>query len=95
MTKTKRDGTKFNPTVGQGFSNDKFGKGSIKIDLDADGIKAFVENAQVGGSLLIKFHKDTSSGNKFYFAELLPPWTGNNSKKVVSDKATGTGSELD
>lgn len=84
--KTKRDGTKYNPNVGQGFTNDKFGKGSIKIDLDAEGIAEFVANAKVGSALLIKFNKVTAVGNSHYFCELLPPFT----KELVQTRAKET-----
>jgi len=66
--------TKYNPTVGSGFTNNKFGSGSIKIDLTAEGIQTFIQNAQVGGSLLIRFNKTTPQGNNHYFAEILEPF---------------------
>lgn len=71
----KRDGTKFNPSVGHGFTNDKFGKDAILVKIDVEGLKAVSENLQVGSTLLLKFNKVTSQGNKHYFCEILPPYT--------------------
>lgn len=70
---------KFNPSMGHAFSNDAFGEGSVKLELTADNIKTFSENAQVGGSVLFRFNKVTTNGNNHYFAEILPV----NEKKFV------------
>lgn len=78
---------KFNPKVGSGFSNDAFGEGSILVSLDTEGIKSFVENAQVGGAILLKYNKVTTKGNKHYFVELLPPYE----KKTAPVKTAKTG----
>lgn len=87
MSDTKK---KFNPKVGNGFSNDKFGTGSIIVKVDKEGFDAVMKNLQVDSSILLKFNKQTSTGNNHYFCEILPPFTGN--KKAV---AKATASDLD
>lgn len=96
MTEKK---SKFNVKVGNGFSNDAFGEGSIKVDLTAEGIKAFVENAQVGGAILVKYNRETVKGNKHYFIELLEPYVRataptNGNGKTTTGKV-GKTSQLD
>ncbi len=63
----------FNPSIGHGFENKKFGEDSILINIEAEGFDALMKNAQVGSSLLLRFNKVTIKGNKHYFVELLPP----------------------
>lgn len=67
---------KFNPKIGNGFSNDAFGEGSILVNVDAEGLDAVMKNLQVGSAILLKYNKVTTKGNKHYFAEILPPWKG-------------------
>lgn len=83
MTEKK---TKFNPKIGNGFSNDKFGEGSILINVDAEGLDTVMKNLQVGSAILLKYNKVTTKGNKHYFAEILPPMPG-----TVGVKTAGTG----
>lgn len=82
--------TKYNPKLGSGFSNDKFGEGSILVSIDADGLNAAMNNLQVGSTILLRYNKVTTKGNKHYFAEILPPM-GAKSTTVK----TGATSELD
>ncbi len=86
-----KPGVKFNPKIGNGFSNDKFGEGSIKVDIDAEGLDVAMKNLQVGSAILLKFNKVTSKGNKHYFAEILPPMQPQTAS-VAREKAA---SELD
>jgi hypothetical protein len=87
-------GRKFNPTVGHGFENDKFGKGAIIVKIDAEGLKVLTENVQIGSSLLLKFNKTTTYGNKHYFCEVLPPYTGKVGGKLKTSGSQET-SDLD
>lgn len=73
----------FLPKVGNGFGNDAFGEGSILVNIDAAGLDALMKNVQVGSSILLKYNRVTSKGNKHYFCEVLPPYKGNASKKVT------------
>lgn len=79
----------FNPKVGHGFSNDKFGEGSVLVNIDAEGLAAITQNLRVGSTILLKYNKVTTKGNKHYFCEILPPMEDNRS----AGKATTT--ELD
>lgn len=90
-TGTKRDGSKFNPSIGHGFGNDAFGEGSILVRIDADGLDSVMKNLQVGSSILLKYNRVTSKGNKHYFTEILPPFNGTK----TSGKGKTTASELD
>lgn len=85
---------KFNPKIGNGFENTKFGEGSILVNVDQEGFDAVMKNLQVGSSLLLKFNKVTAKGNKHYFAEILPPLENN---KTVAKRPEGlkSGSDLD
>lgn len=83
---------KFNPKVGNGFSNDAFGEGSILVNIDAEGLDTIMKNLQVGSSILLKYNKVTSKGNKHYFAEILPPMVP---RTAGITKAKVTTSELD
>lgn len=76
---------KFNPKIGNGFENNKFGEGSILVNVDAEGLDVLMKNVQVGSSILLKYNKVTSRGNKHYFAEVLPPYNPTTTK---SKKAT-------
>lgn len=80
---TEKTKGKFNPKLGNGFSNDKFGEGSIIVNIEKEGLDVAMKNLQVGSSILLKYNKVTTKGNKHYFAEILPPFDGNK-------KATGT-----
>lgn len=64
---------KFNPKIGHGFSNDKFGEGSVLVKIEAEGLAAITQNLQVGSTILLKYNKVTTKGNKHYFVEILPP----------------------
>lgn len=89
--------TKFNPTIGHGFTNEKFGEGSILVNVDAEGLDAIMKNLQVGSSILLRYNKVTTKGNKHYFAEILPPMVTNGQyapKKTGKTKAATT-NELD
>lgn len=77
--------TKFNPKVGNGFGNDKFGEGSILVNIDAEGLDVVMKNLQVGSSILLKYNKVTTKGNKHYFAEILPPYSKNKTAKTVTN----------
>jgi hypothetical protein len=79
VEKTK---SKFNPKLGNGFENAKFGEGSILVNIDAAGLDAAMKNLQVGSSILLKYNKVTTKGNKHYFAEILPPWKGSSSNNL-------------
>lgn len=83
--------SKYNPKIGNGFENSAFGEGSILVNVDAAGLDAVMKNLQVGSSILLKFNKVTTKGNKHYFAEILPPYE----KKVTKQVATATASSLD
>lgn len=65
----------FNPKFGNGFTNEKFGEGSILVRIDADALDSLMKNVQVGSSLLLRKNKVTSKGNTHYFTEILPPYT--------------------
>jgi len=84
-------GKKFNAKIGHGFSNDKFGEGSVLVKVDAEGLKSIVENLQVGGSILLKFNKKTTKGNNHYFAEILPPFKGEQTGTGKTTTKTGGG----
>lgn len=70
------NGKKYNAKIGHGFSNDKFGEGSVLVKIDAEGLKSITENLEVGGSILLKFNKKTINGTNHFFAEILPPFKG-------------------
>jgi hypothetical protein len=65
---------KFNPSLGGAFENDKFGEGSVFLQITKEGYDALMQNLQVGGGILFRFNRVTQKGNKHYFAEVLPPW---------------------
>lgn len=94
-TKTKKDGTKFNPRVGHGFENKKFGEGSILVNIDAEGLKALTENAQIGASILLKYNRVTTQGNKHYFCEILPPMNKQQNTATLGSKNLTGVSDLD
>lgn len=81
--------TKFNPSIGGAFENNKFGEGSIKVDITAEGLDTVMKNLQVGSAILLRFNKVTTKGNKHYFTEILPPME----PRPVTQ--TGTGGDLD
>ena len=93
MKETKGNG--FNPKIGNGFSNDKFGEGSILVQLTTEGINSFVDNARDGSAILIKFNKVTSKGNKHYFVELLPARPINYSSDKKDSKSSKSTNALD
>ncbi len=72
--KLGKNGKPFNPTLGGAFTNDAFGEGSLKFDITAENFDTLMKNVQIGSSILFKFNKVTSKGNKHYFTELLPPF---------------------
>lgn len=90
-TGTTSTKSKFNPKIGNGFSNDAFGEGSILVNIDAEGLDTVMKNLQVGSSILLKYNRVTSKGNKHYFIEILPPFNGTK----TSGKSKTTASELD
>jgi len=67
---------KYNPKIGHGFGNEKFGENSVLIKIDAEGLAAITQNLQVGSTILVKYNKVASNGNKHYFVEILPPYVG-------------------
>ncbi len=69
---------RYNPSIGGGFTNAKFGEDSILVNIDAAGLDTIMKNVQVGGAILLRYNKVTSKGNKHYFAEILPPFEGGN-----------------
>lgn len=71
--KVGKNGKPFNPSVGHGFGDDRFGKDSVLVRIDADGLKAVTENLQIGSTILLRYNKVTTQGNKHYFVEILPP----------------------
>lgn len=81
---------KFNPKIGNGFVNEKFGPESILVNIDAAGLDAVMKNLQVGSSILLKYNKVTAKGNKHYFAEILPPMAPR-----VQGQTKTKGSDLD
>jgi hypothetical protein len=87
MTTEKKKGA-FNPKLGNGFENAAFGEGSILVNIDAEGLDVAMKNLQVGSSILLKYNKVTSKGNKHYFAEILPPYkrpTPTTTKKAATN----------
>ena len=94
--KVGKNGKAFNPSVGHGFTNDKFGKDSILVNITAEGLKVLTENAQIGASILLKYNKVTTQGNKHYFCEILPPMDKNKSAQTLTAKvAAADTSDLD
>ncbi len=81
----------FNPSFGDGYSNDSFGEGSILIKLSPENLDSLMKNTQAGSSLLVRFNKETKYGNKHYFCDILPPLD----KKNYKPKAKTAGSDLD
>jgi hypothetical protein len=72
-TQTKKDGTKFNPSLGGAFENSSFGEGSVLLQVTEENLNTIMENIRVGSAILFRFNKVTQKGNKHYFAEILPP----------------------
>lgn len=89
--------TKFNPKIGAGFSNDRFGKGSILVKVDQEGLDNIMKNLQVGSSILLRFNRKTVKDNDHYFCEILPPLNKQEATPVrKTTKTTLTGvSDLD
>lgn len=81
---------KFNPKIGHGFGNDAFGKGSVLVKIDAEGLDSIMKNLQVGSSILLKYNKVTTNGNNHYFAEILPPLYP--TRRSTGSSAKGKGS---
>lgn len=81
MTATAKKNN-FNPKIGHGFTNNKFGEDSVLVNIDAEGLAAITQNLRVGSTILLKYNKVTTKGNKHYFVEILPPM---NTPKAVSD----------
>ena len=90
MKKTDYKESKFNPSLGGAFSNDKFGEGSVLLRITEENLDTLMKNVRVGSSILFRFNKVTSKGNKHYFADILPPWEPE--EREVSGKPA---SELD
>lgn len=84
---------KLNPKIGSGFGNDAFGEGSIIVNVDAEGLDVVMKNLQVGSSILLKYNKVTTKGNKHYWAEILPPY--NRGAKGKSARQGAVKGELD
>ena len=81
----KKTAYKKNPSFGQGFSDERFGEGSIKITITEENLDSLVKNVQVGSTLLVRFNRETKFGNKHYFCDILPPYNG---EKKSTRKAT-------
>lgn len=92
----KKPGTKFNPSLGGAFANDAFtknGEAGILLNVTAENFDTLMKNVQIGSSILFRFNKVTTKGNKHYFAEILPPMTPKTTVTTARDKAAA--SELD
>lgn len=94
MTKERIKGA-FLPKIGNGFENSAFGEGSILVNVDAAGLDAVMKNLQVGSSILLKFNKVTTKGNKHYFAEILPPYDSSKKTKTAATPSISSGGDLD
>lgn len=70
--KVGKNGKPFNPSLGHAFSNDKFGKGSVLLRIDAENLKTISENLQVGSTILLRYNKVAANGSNHYFTEILP-----------------------
>lgn len=76
---------KKNASLGHAFENEK---GNISIKITPEGLASFVQNASVGGFVVLKFNKLTVKGNKHYFADILPPMEDGASKYPTKKPAT-------
>lgn len=94
MTQERKDGKRFNPSLGGAFSNDAFGEGSVLLNITAENLDTLVKNVQVGSAILLKYNKVTQKGNKHYFVEILPPMNRVPPAAKGKTKAVAT-SELD
>lgn len=86
----------FNPGLGGAFSNNSFaknGEDGILLNVTAENINTLMQNVQIGSSILFRFNKVTTKGNKHYFAEILPPMTPKTT--VTAARAKAAASELD
>lgn len=87
---------KFNPSLGHAFSNNKFGDGSVLLRITAENLDTIMKNLQVGSTILFKYNKVTTKGDKHYFSEILPPLDPNYSGKAKAKTAAKqVTSELD
>ncbi len=68
----------FNPNLGGAFTNDKFGEGSIILNITEENYDVIQKNLRVGSAILLKYNKVTTKGNKHYFSEILPPMSRDN-----------------
>ena len=78
---------KFNPNFGQGFTDERFGEGAIKVKVTEENFDSIMKNVQVGSTLLLKPNKVTSYGNTHYFTEIVPPYKGETKAKPARKAA--------
>lgn len=90
MTTEKKKGA-FNPNLGGAFENNAFGKDSILLNITTENYDVIMKNLQVGSSILFRFNKVTTKGNKHYFTEILPPYQ----KKTGVTVSKSDASQLD
>jgi len=85
MTAVKKE---YAPSLGTAFGDERFGKGSITLEVTAETLDTAMKSLQVGSKIVFKFNKTTKFGNPCYFVDILPPYEGK--KKTPAVKAVPT-----